>query len=112
NVPGEGPVGKKIGGTELTPKSIKEIVGVVEDVKDGSLDSDTWPAVYYAFNQNPDPYFSLILRTSQSESSVLPSLASAIHEIDSGIGTMNETTMTARITDPPPPFPHLSPPGL
>ena len=33
--PGEDPVGKRIGDTELTPKSIKEIVGVVEDVKDG-----------------------------------------------------------------------------
>ena len=106
--PGEDPVGKRIGDTELTPKSIKEIVGVVEDVKDGSLDSDTWPAVYYAFNQNPDTYFSLILRTSQSESSVLPSLASAIHEIDSGIGTMNETTMTARINDSPTAYLHRS----
>jgi macrolide transport system ATP-binding/permease protein len=106
--PGEDPVGKRIGDTELTPKSIKEIVGVVEDVKDGSLDSDTWPAVYYAFNQNPDTYFSLILRTSQSESSVLPSLAPAIHEIDSGIGTMNETTMTARINDSPTAYLHRS----
>ena len=106
--PGEDPVGKRIGDTELTPKSIKEIVGVVEDVKDGSLDSDTWPAVYYAFNQNPDTYFSLILRTSQSETSVLPSLASAIHEIDSGIGTMNETTMTARINDSPTAYLHRS----
>jgi len=106
--PGEDPVGKRIGDTQLTPKSIKEIVGVVEDVKDGSLDSDTWPAVYYAFNQNPDTYFSLILRTSQSESSVLPSLASAIHEIDSGIGTMNETTMTARINDSPTAYLHRS----
>ena len=106
--PGEDPVGKRIGDTELTPKSIKEIVGVVEDVKDGSLDSDTWPAVYYAFNQNPDTYFSLILRTSLSESSVLPSLAPAIHEIDSGIGTMNETTMTARINDSPTAYLHRS----
>jgi macrolide transport system ATP-binding/permease protein len=106
--PGEDPVGKRIGDTELTPKSIKEIVGVVEDVKDGSLDSDTWPAVYYAFNQNPDTYFSLILRTSQSESSVLPSLAPAIHEIDSGIGTMNETTITARINDSPTAYLHRS----
>jgi macrolide transport system ATP-binding/permease protein len=50
--PGEDPIGKRIGDTELTPKSIKEIIGVVEDVKDGSLDSETWPAVYYPFNQN------------------------------------------------------------
>jgi ABC-type antimicrobial peptide transport system permease subunit len=39
---------------------------------------------------------------------VLPSLASAIHEIDSGIGTMNETTMTARINDSPTAYLHRS----
>ena len=67
--PGEDPIGKRIGDTELTPKSIKEIVGVVEDVKDGSLDSEIWPAVYYPFNQDGDTYFSVVVRTSQAEQS-------------------------------------------
>jgi macrolide transport system ATP-binding/permease protein len=97
--PREDPIGKRIGDTELTPKSIKEIVGVVEDVKDGSLDSEIWPAVYYAFNQAPYTYFSLVARTSQSDESLLPSLVAAVHEIDPGIGAMNETTMTAKIND-------------
>jgi macrolide transport system ATP-binding/permease protein len=97
--PGEDPIGKRIGDTELTPKSIKEIVGVIEDVKDGALDSEIWPAVYYAFNQNPDTYFSLVARTSQSEESLLPSLVAAVHEVDPGIGAMNETTMTAKINN-------------
>jgi len=97
--PGEDPIGKRMGDTELTPKSIKEIVGVVEDVKDGSLDSEIWPAVYYPFSQNTDTYFSLVARTSQSEASLLPALVAAVHEIDSGIGAMNETTMTAKIND-------------
>jgi macrolide transport system ATP-binding/permease protein len=106
--PGEDPIGKRIGDTELTPKSIKEIIGVVEDVKDGSLDSETWPAVYYPFNQDTDTYFSLIVRTSQSEQSLLATLVAAIHEIDPGIGTMNETTMTARINDSPTAYLHRS----
>ena len=44
-LPGEDPIGKKIGDNQLTAKSIAEIVGVVEDVKDGSLDTATWPAM-------------------------------------------------------------------
>jgi predicted permease len=96
---GDDPIGRKIGDTSLTPKSIKEIIGVVEDVKDGSLDSEIWPAVYYPFNQSPEPSFSVVVRTSQAEQFLLPTLVAAIHQIDPGIGTMNEATMNARIND-------------
>jgi macrolide transport system ATP-binding/permease protein len=106
--PGEDPIGKKIGDTDLSPKSITEIVGVVDDVKDGSLDSNIWPAVYYPFNQSSDTYFSVVARTSQSEESILPTLVTAIHEIDPGIGTMDEATMTARINDSPTAYLHRS----
>jgi predicted permease len=97
--PGEDPIGKRIGDTELTPKSIKEIVGVVDDVKDGSLDSEIWPAVYYSLDQNPFGYFSLVARTSQAEASVLPALVATVHDIDPGIGATNEMTMSAKIND-------------
>ncbi len=106
--PGQDPIGKKLGDTDLSPKSITEIIGVVEDVKDGALDSEIWPAVYYPFNQNTDTYFSLIVRTSQAEQSLLPTLVTAIHEIDPGIGTMNETTMIDRINDSPTAYLHRS----
>jgi len=106
--PGEDPIGRRIGDTELTPKSIKEIVGVVEDVKDGSLDSEIWPAVYYPFNQDGDTFFSLVARTSQAEESLLPTLVATIHEIDPGIGALNEATMTARINQSPTAYLHRS----
>jgi len=106
--PGEDPIGKKIGDTELSPKSITEIVGVVEDIKDGSLDSNIWPAVYYPFNQSSDTYFSVVARTSQAEESLLPTLVTAIHEIDPGIGTMDEATMNGRINDSPTAYIHRS----
>jgi macrolide transport system ATP-binding/permease protein len=97
--PGEDPVGKKFGDTELTPKSIREIVGVVEDVKDGSLDSETWPAEYDPINQNAETYVSLVVRTTQEEKSVLPALSATVHQIDPGIGVIDETTMMQRIND-------------
>ncbi len=106
--PGEDPIGQKIGDTELSPKSIKEIVGVVDDVKDGSLDSQIWPAVYYPFNQSPDTYFSLVARTSQDEASLLPTMVAAIRELDPGIGTMDEATMTGRISNSPTAYLHRS----
>jgi len=107
-LPGEDPIGKKIGDNRLTAKSIAEIVGVVDDVKDGSLDTATWPAEYYPFNQGPDTYFSLVVRTSQTEQSVLPGLVRAIREVDPGIGTMNPTTMKARINESPSAYLHRS----
>jgi macrolide transport system ATP-binding/permease protein len=97
--PGEDPVGKKFGDMELTPKSIREIVGVVDDVKEGSLDSEIWPAEYDPTNQNANHYISLVVRTSQDEKLLLPALVGAIHEIDPGIGAIDEITMVQRINE-------------
>ena len=97
--PGEDPIGKQIGDTALSPNSIMEIVGIVDDIREGSLDDDIWPAIYVPFNQSPDTYFSVVARTSQAEQSVLPTLIAAIHQIDTSIGTIGESTMTDRIND-------------
>jgi DNA-binding PadR family transcriptional regulator len=99
--PGEDPVGKRIGDTELAPKSLCEVIGVIEDVKDGPLDSETWPAVYYSSYQNADDYFALVVRTSQSEAALLPSLEAAVHEVGGGLGTLDVATMAGRINNSP-----------
>jgi len=106
--PGEDPIGKRLGDTDLSQKSVAEIIGIVEDVKDGSLDSEIWPAVYYPFNQNNDTYFSLVVRTSQAERSMLPTLVATVHEIDPGIGTMDVASMTDKINDSPTAYLHRS----
>ena len=105
---GEDPIGKKLGDTSLSPNSLTEIIGIVEDVKDGSLDSEIWPAVYYPFNQNSDTYFSLVVRTSQDEKSLLTSLVAAVHEVDPGIGTTDIATMADRINESPSAYIHRS----
>ena len=106
--PGQDPIGKKIGDTSLSEKSLAEVIGIVDDVKDGSLDSEIWPAVYYPFNQNTDSDFSLVVRTSDAEQSLLPTMVAAIHEIDPGIGTRDESTMIDRINDSPTAYMHRS----
>jgi len=97
--PGEDPVGRKMGDTELSPKSLREIIGVVDDVKEGSLDSEIWPAEYTPINQDSDTYVGLVVRTTQAEKSVLPALSTTIHQIDPGIGVLGDATMTQRIND-------------
>jgi macrolide transport system ATP-binding/permease protein len=97
--PGEDPIGKRFGDTELKPDSIKQIVGVVKDFKDAGLDQEQWPAVYYPFNQDSDTYFSVVVRTARDDKSMLPILSAAIHQVNPNVGVQGETTMTKRIGD-------------
>jgi predicted permease len=99
--PGEDPIGQRIGDTQLTPESIKEIIGVVDDIREGPLEAEIWPAAYYAFNQEPEVDFSVVVRTTQSEESVLPILSDTVHDIDSNINVSNLTTMTERVRNAP-----------
>jgi macrolide transport system ATP-binding/permease protein len=96
---GEDPVGKRLGDPTLTPASIKQIVGVVDDFKDGSLDEEQAPAVYYPFNQTPPSFFSLMVLTSQDERTVLPLLATTIHQLNSDVGVEEASTMTQLIDE-------------
>jgi macrolide transport system ATP-binding/permease protein len=95
--PGEDPIGKIIGDTELTPKSLRQIVGIVDDIREGSLDDQIWPAEYEPFNQSPNTYMSLVVRTSQSEQSTLPALAATIRDMDRDIVTFDFQSMQDRI---------------
>jgi len=97
--PGEDPIGKKVGDLVLTPKTIREIVGVVADLKDAGLAQDQWPAEYFHFNQNTDTYFSLMVRTRGDERTVLQSLPKAIHEVSPEAAVEEGSTMTQQIND-------------
>jgi predicted permease len=97
--PNEDAIGKQIGDPQLSPSSIKQVIGIVEDFKDGSLDEGQDPVVYYPFNQNTGSYFSLIVRTSQDEQTILPTLTATIHQIDSGVGVEDGSTMTKNIDE-------------
>jgi predicted permease len=96
--PGEDPIGKQISGL-ATPAKPVEIVGVVEDIKEGGLDTANRPVLYFPFNQDPGNYFILVVRTSQAGSSLLPALSAAIHQINPGIVTAAGAAMTDQINN-------------
>jgi ABC-type antimicrobial peptide transport system permease subunit len=94
--PGEDAIGKRII-SQYDPDHPAEIIGVVDDVKDGPLDTKPTAAVYNPFNQNPSNNFYVTLRTSQSEKAMLPSLVRAVHAIDPGLIADREESMADRI---------------
>jgi macrolide transport system ATP-binding/permease protein len=97
--PGEDPIGKKIGNTELTSDSIREVVGVVENFKDAGLDQEQWPSEYEPFDQSPSSYFNVVLRTSQDAGSILPALAPMVHAVNPNVSVDWERTMQELIDD-------------
>jgi predicted permease len=98
NFPGETAVGKHIV-REWDPDHPIEIIGVVDDIKDGPLDLKPTAAVYRAFNQGPTLDFYVLLRTSQSEAATLPTMIKAIRSIDPALIVDEEETMSDRLNN-------------
>jgi ABC-type antimicrobial peptide transport system permease subunit len=91
--PGEDPVGQHLLYAPTTTQPPMEIVGVVDDIKEGALDAATAPTMYLPFTQSVSSGFSIVARTAQSEESVLPDLTAAIHEINPDISAFFPSTM-------------------
>ena len=91
--PGEDPVGQKIANGSLDPNSMREIIGVIADVREGTLDTEIWPSEYESLYQGPDVFFSIAMRTAGNEKSILPALVSTVRQVDSNLGVYGEITM-------------------
>jgi macrolide transport system ATP-binding/permease protein len=83
-------------------------VGVVDDVRDGSLDAELWPAEYVPFKQNTDNAFYAVVRTSADEKGLIPTLVAAVHDVDPALGTQDEMTMADKISNSPAAYLHRS----
>lgn len=97
--PNEDPIGRKFGDDDLSPKSMREIIGIVDDIREGSLAGIIWPAEYLPFNQNPETYFFVVVRAAQTEEATIPALTAAIHRLDTGIVVISGGTLREHIVD-------------
>jgi predicted permease len=95
--PGEDPLGKQLSHLSTPPVPI-QIIGIIEDIKEGPLDTDNRSTLYIPFNQSPDG-FNVIVKTSQPEQALIPLLAAAIHQIDPAILANRGATMVDRINN-------------
>ena len=95
--PGEDPIGKKIGDGSLSAKSMREVIGVIADVREGALDDEMIPGEYFSMYQRPDQGFTVLVRTAQDENQVLPEMVNALHTIDPNMGVYGEISMLDQI---------------
>ena len=95
--PNEDPIGKRIGNLTLAPESMREIVGVVADVRENALDNTAWPAEYDSIDQDTSSDFAVAVRTGQDEKTILPELVSTLHQIDPNLGVYGEKTMAQQM---------------
>jgi putative ABC transport system permease protein len=90
--PGENPIGKRIGVNYTGPgrvgngaPSMREVVGVVESIKNGALDSATEPAVYMPYLQDETSHdmatMSLFVRSSAGAAGLADSVRARIHAV-------------------------------
>ena len=105
--PGEDPIGKQIY-YDWNPHSLMQVVGIVDDIKEGPLEDPDWPALYVPTKQNPVAWPAILVRTSQPEALLSPKIVSAIHGIDPFITVSAGEGMTERINQSPSAYLHRS----
>ena len=93
---GEDPIGKQIAYVSIGDPPI-EIVGIIEDIREGPLDQPMAAVIYVPFLQEPQPSFTLVARTAQAEQSSLRLMEAAVRQIDPSIAAYRGLTMTEKI---------------
>ena len=84
--PGEDPIGKQISYLSEPPKPIT-IVGIVEDIMEGPIDTTPRSVLYLPFDQSAGNYFSLVVRTTMAEQPLVGRDDLPIRQIDRDIVT-------------------------
>jgi putative ABC transport system permease protein len=87
--PGEEPIGKQMRpGLSLTDEDgpMREIVGIVSNVKHQTLRASFTPEMYIPAAQFPLPFFSVVLRTTTSQpTAITASVRNALSQVDPGV---------------------------
>ena len=96
--PNENPLGKRINITD-GPPTMREIVGVVSDIKQIGLDQATPPQIYESYFQNPFSSMSLMIRTANSPASLTTALRSAMRSVDQDQPISNLKTLEQVLAD-------------
>src|ERR1051325_7302083 len=80
--PGENPIGKRLTMT-FFPEKIREVVGVVGNVKQDGLNvSEPAATLYLPMAQAARPFMTVVMRASSQPGNLGPAIANAVHEID------------------------------
>jgi predicted permease len=94
--PGENPIGKHIqvrAGDDVFEHPMREVVGMVGDIKRKGLTADADPQYYLPYAQAvvTNPY--LVVRTGQDAAPMRGLINAAVHELDKGVPVYQVSTM-------------------
>ena len=98
---GKDPIGKRFRFTYKANLPYHEIVGVVADTADASLDSPPEPAVFLPFAQDANSFINYIVRTSNNPAGSIGSVRDTLHEIDPQLAVILPLTMDEIISQSP-----------
>lgn len=90
---GVDPVGKRM---QVKDKWM-QVIGVAKDTKYGSFSEETKKFLFLCVCQNPMVNMNLVIRTSRDAASLAPSLVSAVHGFNPGMGLQEVITMRESI---------------
>jgi putative ABC transport system permease protein len=106
--PGQNPIGKRIACCELSPDGgpdLKEVVGVVGDVRAWGLDQDVLPEFYLPLAQAPADSWNwiqrsmdVVVRSTAEPNALTNSVRQAVLKVDSGVPLYDVETMDQHIS--------------
>lgn len=96
--PGEDPVGRSIVLTGWNPPVHMEVIGVVGDVRPGSLERDMEPTMYWTMSQSGRLSAYMVVRTSGEPASLAPTLRAAIRAVDPNVPVSNLRPMSGVVS--------------
>jgi putative ABC transport system permease protein len=90
--PNESPIGKRIK-IGYNGTGMREVVGVVENVKQRQLADAATPQIYAPFSQTPWPFVTAIVRTAAAPESAFGSMRAALGRVDPLLGAGDLKTL-------------------
>ena len=94
--PDEDPVGKRIRpgiSTDTDDPAMREIIGVVSDIRNRNLSSELRPGYYLPAAQMPFNQMTLVVRTTNDPHSVITAVQNEVHAMDNELPIFNVKTM-------------------
>lgn len=97
--PGENPIGKRLTMT-FFPAKVREVVGVVGNVKQDGLDvAEPAATLYLPMAQAARPFMTVVLRVAMRPGDLAPAIVNAVHEIDRDQPVNDVVTMDMVLAD-------------
>jgi len=83
---------------ELTSEdNMAEVVGVVPDVRQRSLEAPVEPAVYFSTRQAPLPYGTILVRTAGDPADIIPALRGAVLDVRADVPLFAVATLESLV---------------